>query len=129
MTTGTENMVPRDGLLVAAEHEGAHGVCAVSLGVPWSGGPCSRMAASAFAALPHLSLSAIISCAGDLWDREFSDQSYQDALARTWPGRCSWSGWRGFGGPPPGPPHPHRPRNQVLDLSARLYRERQLVFQ
>jgi hypothetical protein len=82
MTTGTENMVPRDGLLVAAEHEGAHGVCAVSLGVPWSGGPCSRMAASAFAALPHLSLSAIISCAGDLWDREFSDQSYQDALAR-----------------------------------------------
>jgi hypothetical protein len=49
MTTGTENMVPRDGLLVAAEHEGAHGVCAASLGVPVvrravfeNGGECIR---------------------------------------------------------------------------------------
>ena len=55
--------MPRNGLLVAAEHEAAHGVCAASLGVPVvrlavfanGGGECIR-------GFTAPDLSAVISC-------------------------------------------------------------------
>jgi hypothetical protein len=122
--------MPRNGLLVAAEHEAAHGVCAASLGVPVvrlavfanGGGECIR-------GFTTPELSAAISCAGDLWDREFSTEEYRDGSCADLSRQLQMVGVHGIW-------RARREareiltarRTQVLDLGARLYRQRQLVF-
>jgi hypothetical protein len=120
----------RDRVLVACEHEAAHAVCAAHLGVPVArvavyangSGECIR-------GFTTPDLSAIISCGGDLWDREFSAYEYRDGACADLARQVQFVGVQGIW-------RARREarqilaahRAQVLDLGGRLYREREIVF-
>ena len=123
-------MTARDPIRVAAEHEAAHAVVASSLGVtvarlviyPNGSGECLRHRTT-----PRL--SAVISCAGDLWDKEFSAHEYRDGACADLRRQVQFVGVEGIWAARRDARKILTERRQtVLRLGARLYRERELVF-
>jgi hypothetical protein len=121
----------RDPIRVACEHESAHAVVAFELGAhvarivvhPHGGGSVTRLRVTP-------TENAVISCAGDLWDREYSTAEYRDGACTDLAYQVQQVGAAGIW-------QARRTarqilterRRDVLDLAGQLYLERELVFQ
>jgi hypothetical protein len=120
----------RDPIRVACEHESAHAVTAWALGAhvarvvvhPHGGGSVTRLRVTP-------AENAVISSAGDLWDREYSMAEYRDGACADLAYQVEQVGTAGIW-------QARRTARQiltahrrgVLDLADRLYLERELVF-
>ena len=120
----------RDPIRVACEHEAAHALAAWARGVHVARIVVhSNGSGSVTRKRTTPPTDAIISCAGDLWDREFSSAEYRDGACADLAYQVERVGVTGIW-------QARRTarqilsdhRRDVLNLGAQLYRERELMF-
>lgn len=114
-----------------AQHEAAHVVVAWGLGVYVASTRINPRGFGATLCEPASpAVDAAISAAGDVWDAELSDQPYRDASCADLIAQLELVGTTGIWvARRTARQILAQRRRDVLDLSAKLYREHELVFQ